>query len=48
PEVHVRPSDVTVEPPEIHFSGCEDGRDCEPVRHGSDTAPASYGDGERG
>lgn len=41
PEVHIRPSDVIVEPPEIHFSGCPDGRDCE-------TASPRRGDGERG
>lgn len=41
PEVHIRPSDVIVEPPEIHFSGCPDGRDCE-------AASPRRGDGERG
>ena len=31
PQVYVRPSTVTVDAPEIHFSGCAEGERCEPA-----------------
>jgi hypothetical protein len=34
PEVHVRPSEILVEPPQVHFADCPEGTVCAPMPGG--------------